>query len=105
MKKYKVRFLAPAEADLLSLYDYISEQAGLHVAGDYIDRIETACLALQQSPERGMRRDDIRPDLRTLGFERRASIVFQVRAAEVVIVRIFYGGRDLEGLLRATDDI
>jgi plasmid stabilization system protein ParE len=39
-----------------------------------------------------------------MGFERRATIVFQVREAEVVIVRIFYGGQDYERLLRGTTD-
>jgi toxin ParE1/3/4 len=47
-----------------------------------------------------MRRDDIRPGLRTIGFERRATIAFQVKRAEVVIVRIFYGGQDYERALR-----
>ena len=104
MRKYKVRFLAAAEADLFSLYEYIAEQSGLDVAAGYVDRIEAACLALQQSPERGTRRDDIRPGLRTLGFERRATIVFRVRRTEVVIARIFYGGRDFESLLRSEED-
>ncbi len=53
-------------------------------------------MALQDFPERGTRRDDIRPGLRILGFERRATIVFQVAKREVVIVRILYGGRNLE---------
>ena len=89
MRKYKVRFLAAAEADLFSLYEFIAEQSGLDVAAGYVDRIEAACLALQQSPERGTRRDDIRPGVRTLGFERRATIVFRVRRTEVVIARDF----------------
>jgi toxin ParE1/3/4 len=48
-------------------------------AGRYIDRIEVACLALETFPERATRRDNIRPGLRTIGFERRATILFQVR--------------------------
>jgi toxin ParE1/3/4 len=100
MKKREVSFRPLAEADLFGLYRYIAEAAGADVAGAYIDRIEAACLALETFPERGTRRDDIRPGLRVLGFERRATIVFQVRRAEVVIVRIFYGGRDYEGALR-----
>lgn len=53
---------------------------------------------------RGTRRDDIRPGLRTVGFERRATIAFKVLAREVVIVRIFYGGRDFESILHGSDD-
>jgi toxin ParE1/3/4 len=93
MKKFDVRFRPLAEADLFALYDYIAEQAGHTIAGSYIDRLEAACLALENFPERGMRRDDIRPGIRTIRFERRATIVFRVLEREVVIIRIFYGVR------------
>jgi len=82
-----------------SLYDYIAADSGTAVAGAYIDRIEAACLALKTFPERDIRRDDIRMGLRTIGFERRAMIAFQIVEAEVVILRIRYGGRDLDHAL------
>lgn len=100
MKKFKVGFRPRAEADLLGLYRYIAEEAGHEVAGTYIERIEAACIALEPFPKRGARRDDIRPGLRILGFERRVTIVFQTRRAAVTIVRIFYGGQDHERILR-----
>jgi toxin ParE1/3/4 len=104
MKRYEVSFRPLAEADLFGLYDYIAEQAGTAVAGAYIDRIEAACLALATFPERGTQRDDIRPGLRTMGFERRATIAFHVLENEVVILRIFYGGQDWERALRTADE-
>ncbi len=105
MKRFDVTFRPLAEADLFALYRRIAEAAGTGVAGAYIDRIESACLALETFPERGTRRDDIRPGLRTIGFERRATIVFQIARAEVVVVRISYGGQDYERALRgATED-
>ena len=61
-------------------------------------------MALETFPKRGTRRDDIRPGLRTMGFERRATIAFQVTSKEVVIVRIFYGGQDYERALRGGAD-
>jgi toxin ParE1/3/4 len=100
MKKFELSFRPLAEADLFGLYGYIAKEAGHEVAGSDIDRIEAACMALETFPERGTRRDHIRPGLRTMGFERRATIVFQVKKGEVVIVRIFYGGQDYEGALR-----
>lgn len=100
MKGFEVRFRPLAEADLISLYEFIAAEAGTAAADSYIDRIEAACLALESFPERGARRDDIRPGLRTMGFERRATIVFQVRKREVVVVRIFYGGQDYRRALR-----
>ncbi|MBY0511105.1 MAG: type II toxin-antitoxin system RelE/ParE family toxin [Rhodospirillaceae bacterium] len=99
--KYEVSFRPQAENDLFALYEYIAEESGHDIAGDYIDRIETACLALATFPKRGVARDDIRSGLRTLGFERRATIAFQVAAREVVIVRIFYGGQNFEHALTA----
>ena len=99
----KVYFRPQAEADLVALYDYIASQAGVIVAGGYIDRIETACLALANFPERGTRRDDILPGLRTIGFERRATIAFRVLKTRVDIVTIAYGGRDFERALREVD--
>ena len=104
MKKYEVTFRPHAEADLFALYSYIAKEAGRAVAGAYIDRIEAACLSLATYPNRGRRRDEIRRGLRTIGFERRATIVFQVSEAEIVIVRIFYGGQDYERILRGTND-
>jgi toxin ParE1/3/4 len=98
--KYKVSFRPRAEADLYGLYRAIAEEAGRAVAGRYVDRIEAACLALETFPKRGTRRDDIGPGLRTVGFERRATILFRVMRSEVVIVRIFYGGQDYERALR-----
>ncbi|MBI3513958.1 MAG: type II toxin-antitoxin system RelE/ParE family toxin [Proteobacteria bacterium] len=99
MKRFEVRFRPLAETDLIGLYDHIAKEAGHAVAGAYVDRIEAACMALETFPKRGTRRDDIRRGLRTLGFERRATIVFQVRKTAVVIVRVFYGGQDYERVL------
>ncbi len=100
MRKFEVSFRPLAEADLFGLYRFIAEEAGHEAAGAYIDRIEAACRTLETFPRRGTRRDDIRPGLRTMGFERRATIVFQVKRAQVMIVRIFYGGQDYEPVLR-----
>jgi toxin ParE1/3/4 len=104
MKKHEVGFRPLAEADLLRLYDYIADASGPVVAVGYINRIEAACLALETFRERGTRRDDIRPGLRMIGFERRATIFFQVAEREVIIVRIFYGGQDYETALRRSDE-
>ena len=72
----------------------------------YTARTEADSLAwrrqfLQTFPERGTRRDRIRPGLRTMGFERRATIAFMVGDDEVLIVRVFYGGQHFEPALRS----
>ncbi len=104
MKRIEISFRPLAEADLFGLYRYIAAESGYRIAGGYIERIEAACAALTTFPERGLARDDIRPGLRIVGFERRATIVFQVKKTEVVIVRIFYGGQDYDRALRRPED-
>jgi toxin ParE1/3/4 len=102
--RYEVQFRPLVEADLFGLYRYIAAASGRAKAGAYIERIEAVCLSLETFPERGTRRDDIRPGLRIMGFERRVAIVFQIVDDTVVIVRIFYGGRDYERALLGGDD-
>ena len=50
-------------------------------------------------PQRGTCRDDLSPGLRIIGFERRVAIVFKLVDDTILIVRVFYGGRDLAALL------
>ena len=65
----------------------------------YIRRIRDYCVGFGQFPHRGTARDDLRPGLRLIGFERRVTIAFTVTDDTVLIVRIFYGGRDVAALL------
>ena len=84
-------------------YRYIAARSRLDdVAGGYIDRIEATCLALETFPKRGTARDDIRPGLRTMGFEHPRHDRPSGAEIDVVIVRIFYGGQDYERALRGT---
>jgi toxin ParE1/3/4 len=46
-------------------------------------------------PERGRRRDDLRPGLLIIAFGRRATIAFHVAGDRITIDRVLYGGRDL----------
>ncbi|CUW38624.1 Putative ParE-like protein (ParDE toxin-antitoxin system) [Magnetospirillum sp. XM-1] len=93
-------FRATAESDLSSLFRFIAETSGPARAGAYLDRIEHACLSLLTFPERGTRRDDIVPGLRTIGFERRVTIAFRVVADTVEMVAIAYAGRSFESDLQ-----
>jgi toxin ParE1/3/4 len=68
-----------------------------------VERLIAACAGLTQFPERGMAQDDIAPGIRILGFERRVVIAYRVRAGEVEIVRVLYGGRDLDRAFNAND--
>jgi toxin ParE1/3/4 len=94
----EVKFSPEARGDLYRLYDYISVDAGPERAKRFADQIVDACRKLDLFPERGVRRDDLRPGLRVTTFRRRVSIAYQVGMDSVVIVRISYGGRDFGAL-------
>lgn len=96
---HEVIFAPEALADLVSLYDRIAGDASPERALAYVERLQRYCLAFATFPERGMRRDELRPGLRTIGYRRRVTIAFHVTSERVIIDRVLYGGRDVEGLL------
>ena len=98
--KYEVEFRPLAEADLFNIYRYIAQRSGIDAAGIYVERIGEACQALEFSPKRGTRRDDLSRGIRIIGFERRIAIAFRVIGRRVEIVRVLYGGRDLASALK-----
>jgi toxin ParE1/3/4 len=90
-----VVFAPEAERDILELYDYVAEHSGAARAIAYTERIVDTCRGFSMFPERGTRRDDLRPGLRITGFDRRLTIAFHVTRDRVTIDRVLYGGRDL----------
>jgi toxin ParE1/3/4 len=94
VKQREVIFSPEAENDLETIYEAIVARAGREVALGYIERIEAFCRDLDLASERGSLRDDIRPGLRVLGFERRLTIAILVSTEKTTVLRIFYGGRN-----------
>lgn len=102
----EIAFRRQAEADLWALYAHAAEEVSLEIAGDYLARIETACLSLRTSTDHGTRRDDIAAGLRTMVFGSRL-IAYRVLEARIEIVAIAYAGGDFDDDLRqaaARDD-
>ncbi|MDN2579524.1 type II toxin-antitoxin system RelE/ParE family toxin [Aquibium sp. ELW1220] len=100
MKRRQVSLSRDARIDLAEIYDLIADASGPSIAIGYIDRLKRCCLGFERAAMRGSARDDILPGLRIVGFERRVTIAFLVRDQDVVILRLFYGGRDWETQLR-----
>ena len=100
MKRRVVRYSSRSETDAAWIYRTIAAASSRDIAIDYVQRILDFCERLEYGAERGQLRDDIRRGLRVIGFERRATVAFVVEPERVVILRIFYGGRDWEGDMR-----
>ena len=96
MREYEVFFRPRARKDFIAIYRYIAKHSSPRIAGNYIQRIENVCFSLASFPERGTVIPGRSPALRTMGFERRVTILFKVGKERVEILRILYGGRNLE---------
>jgi toxin ParE1/3/4 len=95
---YEVVFDRAARQDLKDIFDYISDRSSPAVAERFTKSLFEHCARLEHMPERGTRRDELRRGLRTVGYRRRATILFEVdhERSQVVILGIYYGGRSYQ---------
>ena len=95
MQRYAINFTPRAERQLASLFAYIADQSGEARADNYVSGIVAHCLSLSTFPARGTKRDDIRLNLRTMGYARSATIAFSINdtTAIVTIMACFMVGR------------
>lgn len=106
--KYKVLLTDGAEADLRGIYEYITFVLFQPmVAAKQLDRIENSIASLDQMPDR-YKAFDKEPwysrGLHQLSVDN--FIIFYIpKIADriVVIIRIMYGGRDIDEQLKKTD--
>lgn len=104
VKRFEVRFSSSARQDLREAYLWIAEHSSETTALRFVMRIEKACATLDRFPERGTRRDDLLVGLRIVGIDRRVTIAFRVDGDRVTILRVLYGGRDLDQALGGDRD-
>ncbi len=98
--RYTVFFSPEAQSQLAALYRYIAVAASPEIAERYTSAIVTYCEGLNTFPNRGTRRDDVRPGLRITNYKKRAVIAFTVDAEAVTIIGVYYGGQDYESVLQ-----
>jgi toxin ParE1/3/4 len=99
----RVVFRRDALTQLEELQDFVVAAGSPVAATDLIGALVGFCEDLAAFPLRGTARDDIRPGVRTIGLRRRAVVAFAVRDDAVVILGVYYGGRDYEPVLRSQD--
>jgi len=102
MKTYDVYFMPDAIKDLEDIYDYIANRSGFpERAWAYMEKLRQKCHELETAPLRGQQRDDLMKGLRIAPIDKKAVAAFTVNEANqtVLILNIFYGGRDYETLI------
>lgn len=93
--KHRVVLSDAAVSDINEIFDYILAEAGERIARDYVGRMRDFLQRLDLFPHRGTLIDS-ESNLRSVGYERRATIVFRVEHAQVIILRVFHRGRNIE---------
>ena len=89
-----------AQADLDTIWDYVAEESGsADIADRLIDAITQRFLLLAAHPEIGRIRDDPRSGRRTYPVESYV-ILYSIKGADVLILRVAHGNRDLDKLFR-----
>src|SRR5580765_2058486 len=99
---YQVAFSPEAEEQLAELYRYIAATASPDIAVRYTKAIVSYCESLRMFPQRGTKRDDVRPSLRITHYKNTV-IAFDVAADQVSIIGVFYGGQNYETILHDDD--
>lgn len=106
MNQYKVIYTPKAKEDLKAIYSYIAfTLKEREIAKKQVDRIRNSIRDLDTSPERytavnwepwssmGMRKFPVNNYVVYYNLNKEGHVV--------TIIRIFYGGRDIEGIIRS----
>jgi plasmid stabilization system protein ParE len=98
MKRYVVKYADGSQMDLAGIAAFIMEQSSEERAMRYVRRLVNECSSLHVAPYRGNKRDDLRPNMRLIGYKREVAIVFRIeeQSSAVVILGFAYRGRSLD---------
>lgn len=91
----RVSYRPLAATDLEQIYDFIAEDSPARSLM-FVRQIRQRCESLAEMPEQAPSRDDLGPGVRLLTFNRRAMVAYRVERGEVLILRVFYAGRDYQ---------
>jgi len=97
MKQRRFSLHDAAQNDVLEIWELIARRDGSDRADAVHARIEAFCRSLREFAEIGTRYDERRPGLRSTGIPglRSVTVMFQVDADTVTVLRIGYLGRNV----------
>lgn len=93
--RYRLVIHEEAARELREVYDYIADRAGGGTAWNYVSSLQQFLERLTDFPERGTVRGGALAGMRIIGYRRRMSIAFVVRADTVIVLGFLYAGKDL----------
>lgn len=88
-----------AVADLDGIFDYIAVDSR-GSAASFVGDIRDHCRGLKDFPKLGPARNDLGKGVRILPIKRRVVVAYRITEAEIVILRVFWGGADYAAIMR-----
>lgn len=82
-----------AREDLIDIWRYTFDEWGERQADKYLDEIESKILQLQENPELGRARNDVRADYRSLTANRH-TVFYKIGSDVITIIRVLHSSRD-----------
>jgi toxin ParE1/3/4 len=97
----RLRVSPQAASDLDDIWYFLATESGsIEIADRFIDTITVRFATLAKHPHIGRRRDhDLRPGIRSFPVGD-YMIIYRLDAADLLILRVLRGSRDIEGLFR-----
>jgi toxin ParE1/3/4 len=100
LSAFRVVFSRRARAQLARIRDYLTlhadDETGKRLTSALIDR----CLELDDFPDRGTPHPELGAGVRTIVFQRKATIGYVVADTDVVVLGIAWRGQRLEAAIR-----
>lgn len=101
MRRVPVIYRPGAHSDLDGIFDYLLEQgASIRAARSFVGRIESQCGRIGEVPAGYPARPEFGENIRLAPFEHSAVIVYRLTDDAVEILRIYYGGRNYQQIMR-----
>lgn len=95
----EIRFHPLAEEDLDRIDDFVATRSPSGARG-LAERLEGVIEQLSRFPDSGRPRDDLAVGIRTITVDHTLLVAYKVDPNHILILRIFYAGRDFEADLR-----
>lgn len=93
--EYRVSLHEKAEGEISQIYESIRARGGPFAAGRYVGGLYDFIAEFRTFPKRGTVREGPVPGLRIVGYKRSASVAFVVENDSVIILGVFYRGRNV----------
>ena len=97
MSRYRIRYTASANNDLLEAWLYIAED-NLSAADRMLDKIAVDTRALSENPRMGRARDELAPGLRSWPTSTPYIVFYFVQNNDILITRVLHHARDIQSL-------